>query len=254
MRHLMMLVFLFCTSFALVGGEKYDLNVVMIGIGAKNPTFNEAQYPHIQFYYTPRLVSKAETGETGKSVVSMFGAAARETFAGEPKMLEQWWDEIDLRDHAVLFDKNGVGAWEGSIARDDDDLLACKGKGDEAELEDALETFVKDNEDADIDEGKKFNPEEHDAMLEMKLQNFDVVSAAGKKVPVTSLFANGKPTLVVFFQLSSTVNLNEAKESGEGKSTGSFLGAMTKGAAGSKWSSRMISIESQLFGYDAREK
>jgi hypothetical protein len=255
MKKILMAAFvLLCCSSLLLSGDKYDLNVIMIGIGAKNPTFTETQFPHIQFYYTPGLISQAETGETGKSALSMFGKAAREVFKGEPKMLEQWWDETDLRDHAILFDKNGVGAWEGSVARDDDDLMACKGKGDESKLEDALETFVKDKDEADFDKGKKFDPEEADALLEMKMGDFEVVAPAGNTVPVKSLFVNGKPTLVVFFQISSGVNLKEAKESGEGKSSGSFLGAMTKGAAGSKWSARMISLESQLFGYDAREK
>jgi len=205
--------------------------------------------------YTPGLISQAQLHEGGKSALSLFGGkAARENFKGTPEMLVKWWDETDLRDHAILFDKNGVGAWEGSIARDDDDLMACKGKGDEKELEDALEKFVLKTKDADYDTKKKFEADEADALIEMKMPDFEVITPDSQKISIKSLIETGKPTMVVFFQISANVNLKEAKESGAGKSTGGFLSSMVKGAAAGKWDTRFISLESQLFGFDAREK
>ena len=169
-------------------------------------------------------------------------------------MLIKWWDELDLRDHAILFDKNGVGSWEGSVARDDDDLLACKGKGEESKLEDALEVYVTDAKTSDFDAKKQFDPEEADALIEMKMPEFEVITPDGQKASIKSLIETGKPTMIVFFQITPNVNLKEAKESGAEKSSGGFLSSMVKGAAAGKWDTRFISLESQLFGFDAREK
>jgi len=99
--------------------DTYDINVIMIGIGGKNATFDESKYPDLSFYYTPNLVSKAELGETAKSALSLFGDGAREIFEGKPDILAKWWDDKDLRNYALLFDKNGVGTWQGRLNIED---------------------------------------------------------------------------------------------------------------------------------------
>ena len=121
---------------SIITAQDYNkLKVIMIGIGDKNPTLDQGIYSHAKFYYTPELKSQAELSTNEKAALSFLGGtkSSREIFKGEPKILADWWDETDLRGHAILFDKNGTGFWQGWVDRRDD-ILDSRGFGDEKVL------------------------------------------------------------------------------------------------------------------------
>ncbi len=241
-------------SYSLFAQEISSLKVVAVGIGAKNPTFVEKKFPHIEFYYTPELISKAELSETGKSALALLAEdATREVFEGKPELLSKWWDERDLRFYSTLFDKNGVGAWQGKLNRSDD-LMAINGKGVESGFEDALEYLIEDGKVAEFDSDKKFNYEAFDCLIETKMPDFEIISVDGVKKSIKSVVENGNTTLLVFFQIPSSVDLNAAKkEVKEESGFGGFLSAMTQSAAGSHWESTFINIESIIFEHKVTE-
>lgn len=230
---------------------KYNLKVVAVGIGDKNPTFNESNFPNIEFYYTPGLVSKAEVDETGKAVVALLGDVAREIFEGTPEILAKWWDDKDLRSYAILFDRNGVGTWQGRLSREV--ILDNKGKGvSEDNLEDAVEKLVEDEELTEFDNGKNFDFEKDDCLLQTKMPDFEVTSARGEKKSVKSVIENGKTTLFVFFQISKDVDIDAGKKTEESESVGSILSGFTKSAAGVTWSELFKNLEFYIYNNDIR--
>ncbi len=251
MKKFFIFIFLSC-SFLLAQG-KYDINVVAIGIGEKNPTFDEGRFPHISFYYTPKLISKAEVGEEGKAAVALFGGAAREVFEGEPEVLAKWWDETDIRNHAIIFDKNGVGAWQGWL-KPDRDLIDCEGKGEESSVEDIFEYLLEDNEVIEFDDGKEFDYEDNDCLIETKMVDFMVVTPTGEEKSTKSIVENGKATMVIFFQISKDVDLNAVANVEEDESVGSFLGSIVKTTAGESWEVLFKKIEGEFFEHDVPDK
>jgi len=239
-------------SVSLEAKSKWDLDVIMVGIGAKNPTFDESRFPDLQIVYTPGLVSQAQTGGTGKAALSLLGSSVQEVFKGSPKILEEWWDKTDLRNHTILFDKNGVGSWEGFIGRRNG-ILNSAGYGKKEELEKMLKRICKKGKTTKLKAKKRFKSKKVDTILNRKMPEFNVVSVSGETKSISSLIDNGRPTLVVFFQISPDSDLQEAKVSGKGKSGKQFMKAMVRGAAGAGWEHTFVSMESELFSFDARD-
>ena len=237
-----------------IGMKSFDgqPELLMVGIGAKNPTFSESKFPHLNIVYTPGLKSQAQMGGTGKSALSLLGGkATREIFKGTPEFLEKWWDKTDIRYHAVLFDANGVGAWEGWIDRRDD-IMDSGGYGDDKNLGKMIKNIVKKGKTAKL-KNKKFNAKKPDALLNMEMPDFEVVSARNVGASINSLIEDGKPTLVVFFQIPPDADLQSAKESGAGKSSGGFLKSMVQATAGADWENMFKRLEGQFFNNTIRD-
>lgn len=256
---LSILMFMICAGTSLEAKAKWDLDVVMVGIGAKNPTFDEGRFPDLQIVYTPGLVSQAQTGGTGKAALALLGSGVQEIFKGSPKILEEWWDKTDLRNHAILFDKNGVGSWEGNLGSggagdETSHFLGSIGYGKDRSLEKMMRVICRKGKTTKLKAKKEFKPKKDDPVLDRKMPDFDVVTVADETKPIRSLIENGRPTLVVFFQISPDADLQEAKESGKGKSGKQFMKAMVRGAAGSVWEQIFVSLEREIFSFDAREK
>jgi hypothetical protein len=226
--------------------------IVLIGIGAKNPTFNEAQYPDIKFYYTPELVSQAKVGGAMKSALALTGAA-RETFAGEPKFLADANEDHELNYSFLVFDKNGVCFSQGyKIGQRRSGLMKTVGV-DKKSLEDTFKELLKKEKVAKVSK-KEMKLKKSDFMLGYKMPEYNIADVNGNAVTINSITAGGKPVMIVFFQLPSDIDIQEAKKSGKGKSGKAFGKALFAGAAGATVTSLCENIESEFFGYDAREK
>jgi len=248
----LMLVLLFSTN--LLAQSKYDINVVMIGIGEKNPTWDEKVFPNLSFYYTPELVSQAEVGETAKSALAMVGGSTREVFEGKPELLAKWWDDRDLRNYALVFDKNGVGVWQGKIKVGYDIVEDSEGKGEESNLEDVFEFLIEDGKVMEFDDGKEFDFEDVDCIIETKIPDFEVVALDGSKISFQSLTKGEKPTMVVFFQISKDVNINAAEENKNNENVGEYFGAVAQSMAGKTWHELMQDLEYYIFENEVEVK
>ncbi|GAB4126976.1 MAG: hypothetical protein Fur0015_00550 [Ignavibacteriales bacterium] len=238
-KALIVLILIASTCFS---QDMSKLKVIMVGIGGMNPTLDHGKYPHLKFYYTPELKSQAQLNATEKSALSLFGGmkSSREIFKGEPKILADWWDEIDLRGHAILFDKNGVGFWQGWVDRLDD-IFDSRGYGEEKELGDALEAIFDDGETADFDDDKEFEADEDDNLIERKMVDFIVVGKDEKPISVASIIEPGKPTLIVFFSLPLDIDITAAAK--EEKRNDSFLGSLTQTVVGFEYEKLFQKVE-----------
>ena len=224
--------------------EQYKINIEMLGIGSHNPTFNEQQFPDLKFYYTPKLISQAKVDKTGKSLVNLFGGDTREIFEGEPAHLAKWWDEKNLKNYAVLFDKNGVGAWQGYLNLDEDDILDSDAEwGDHELLKDILEQLIEDNENIELDVDKNND----ESLLEREMPDFSVETINNEKKSIKYLVKSDKPTLLVIFQMPKDVDLNAQKKMEKEKSVGGFLGNVVQTTAKQTWLRVMQKIEFSVF-------
>ena len=226
--------------------------VVLIGIGAKNPTFDENGFQNFKFYYTPGLVSQVEGSKAVKGAVSAFGGkTAKASYKGEPRILEEFWDKKELRYHALLYDKNGVACWEGTIDPEGD-VLDAKGF-DDMTLKDALKQYVEKEKTVEkeasgeieildagsLRRGKYYNY----PLAERKMPEFNTADVTGKEVSVKSIIEIGSPVLVIFFELPADIDCKAAQESKK-----VTLGQMMQSAGGGSVSQNLQKMYTQLFG------
>jgi hypothetical protein len=200
------------------------------------------------------MISQAEVGDEVKSAVALFGGSTREVFAGKPEILVNWYDEMDLRNYALVFDKNGVGTWQGKLDLEDHMIEDSEGKGEEESLEDTFEFLIEDGEEMDYDEDKEFDYEDDDSIIEMNMPDFEVVAVDGTKKSINALSKTGKTTMIVFFQISKDIDLNAADEVKEEEGIGGFLSATTKSMAGFGWQQLMRQIEFYVYGNEIEVK
>jgi len=230
--------------------------VVLIGIGAKNPTFDEANFKNFKFFYTPGLISqvntdgKADTKAVKGALTAFGGKSAKAIYKGEPKLLEEMWDKKELRYHALLYDKNGVACWEGYLDPNKD-VTDVKGF-DDASLKDALKDFVGKDKVVDkeasgeieiIDAGSLRRGKYYNYPLaERKMPAFNVTDVSGTEVAVKSITETGAPVLVIFFELPFDIDLKAAKESSKPS-----LSQMLQ-SGGGKVTQGIEKMHNQLFG------
>ena len=250
------LVLILFISFNNNAQEQYKINIVMLGIGSHNPTFNGQQFPDLKYYYTPELISQAKVDKTGKALVNLFGGDTREIFEGEPAHLAKWWDEKNLKNYAVLFDKNGVGAWQGYLNLDEDDILDSDAEGgDHESLKDILEQLIEDNENIELDVDKnndEFDYGDDESLLEREMPDFSVETINNEKKSIKSLVKSDKPTLLVIFQMPKDVDLNAQKKMETEKSVGGFLSNVVQTTAKQTWLRVMQKIEFSVFNKDIK--
>lgn len=231
--------------------SKLAPKVVVLGIGEKNPTLDETQYPNLKFYYTPDLKSKAEVGATKKALISM-SDGAKETFTGKPEFLAKLWNGKNMKEAFMLFDKNGVCVTQGYHILQQNDDIGARLCVDKKPLKNSLKTYVKKRKEGKASK-KEMKLKKSNFMIGHKMPEFNVVSPKGEEVSFSSI-VKGQPTLVIFFQLSKDIDIAEAKKSDQSKkSAKSFMSTMIKGAAGSSLTGLFDNLESQFFNYDIRK-
>lgn len=229
-------------------------SVVMIGIGAKNPTFDESNFKNFKFYYTPGLINQISDQKDNKAVkgavTALGGKGIKAAYKGEPKLLEEMWDKKEMRFHALLYDKNGVACWEGNLDPNKD-VTDVKGFEDNS-LKDALKDFVDkakviDKEASGVIEIKDANTFGRGKyysypLAERKIPAFNVVDVSGAEVAVKSITEAGAPVLVIFFEIPFDIDLKAAKAS----SKPTFSQMLQSG--GGKVTQEIEKIHNQLFG------
>ncbi|MFC0876650.1 hypothetical protein ACE01N_08645 [Saccharicrinis sp. FJH2] len=230
--------------------SKMPPKVVLIGIGAKNPTFNEAQYPHLKIYYTPELTPVKNATETQNAAASLSGAV-KFTYDGQPEFLKNIWNDKNIDEAFMLFDKNGLCVAQGYDVDKQGDI-ASRLCTDKKPLADHIKDCVKKGKTGKA-EKKEMKLKKSDFMVGYSFPEFNLSDTDGNSTTISEVL-NGEPTLVIFFNIPDNMDLNAAKESGEGKSGKAFLKSMVSGAAGAGKSGVFLALESQVYDYDAREK
>jgi uncharacterized protein YnzC (UPF0291/DUF896 family) len=248
----------FGVSFAQL--KKYPPKVIIIGVGEKNPTFDESRFPHIKFYYTPTLKPvNDDISEEGNAGLALLEATHQ--FTGEPEFVRNFWNLISSNKVFMLFDKESRCYTLGP------DILPRNGDLNQAACanDKVLGVNVKDvikkgktvkqnkkainlvppettNKKVSIsfkDYYKKFKK----TMVGNKLPDFEIVDPEGNPTTISAAM-NNEPTLVLFFEIPK--NLDLVKAYSEKVSTGkAALSAM----AGSKFEAIYIEIEAQIFKY-----
>lgn len=230
--------------------KKYPPKVVVIGIGEKNPTFNEEQYPNLKFYYTPQLVPQNENiNETASAAVSL-SDGAQILYKGQPEFLSNLWNNVIANNFFMLFDNESRCYTLGyDLLRQNNDIgnRLCIDKKTLNEHVKAIVKkgkVIKQNKKEIIVQKKKFNK----TMVGNKLPDFNVVDVNGDSISINSVI-NNEPTLLVFFNLPKNIDINKAKT--EKTAT---MKSMFSAASGSSISSLFINLESQVFNNNVREK
>ncbi|NOQ23945.1 MAG: hypothetical protein GQ564_01165 [Bacteroidales bacterium] len=215
--------------------SKIAPKVVVLGIGEKNPTLDENQYPNLGFYYTPELKNNIE-----------------ETFSGEPEFLATLWNDKNLKETFMLFDKNGVCVTQGYRLLSQNNDIGAKLCVDKDNLQNHLKSYVKKGK-VGKESSKEMKLKKSDYMIGYKMPEFNVTTPSGEEVFFSSII-EGQATLVVFFQISSDIDIAEGKKADQsGKSGRAFMSTMVEGATGSRLTKVFINLESQFFNYDARD-
>ena len=215
--------------------SKLAPNVVVIGIGEKNATLDENQYPNLKFYYTPELNNITE-----------------ETFSGKPEFLVTLGNDKNLKETFMLFDKNGVCVTQGYRLLSQNNDIGAKLCVDKDNLQNHLKTYVKKGKEGK-ESSKEMKLKKSDYMIGYKMPEFNVTTPSGEEVSFSSI-VEGQATLIVFFQLSSDIDIAEGKKADQsGKSGRVFMSAMAQGAKGSSISKLFVNLESQFFNNDVRK-
>ena len=252
LKNLLIIAFLTLGSFSVFAQiSKMAPKVVIIGIGEKNPTFDESRYPDLEFYYTPELESNGTASATAKSAFAMSGVA-KETFSGEPEFLATIWNEKDLKEAFMLFDKNGVCVTQGyDLGRQGGDIgnRLCV---DKDKLENHLKDYVKKGKEGK-ESKKEMKIKKSDFMIGYKMPDFKVVNPNDEEKSINEII-NGQPTLVIFFQLSSDIDTEEGKKADQSSKSGKeFFASMTQAAAGADLTEIFRNLENQFFNHSVRD-
>ena len=241
-------VFTFVVTYGQI--KKYPPKVVIIGIGEKNPTFNEKQYPDLKFYYTPQLVPQNENISETAAAAASLSDGVKILYKGQPEFLSNLWNNVISNNFFMLFDSKSQCYTLGyDLLRQNNDIgnrLCIDKKTLNDHVKDVVKKgkVIKPNKKEIIVQKKKFNK----TMVGNELPDFNVVDIDGNSISINSVI-NNEPTLLVFFNLPKNIDVNKAKT--EKKAT---MKSMFSAASGSSISSLFINLESQVFNNNIREK
>jgi len=255
---LLVSLFLFGVTFGQV--KKYPPKVVFIGVGEKNPTFNESRYPNVKFYYTPTLTPANDSiSEITNAALSLLEST--HIYKGDPEFVRNYWNLISSNKTFMLFDKESRCYTVGpDILRRGDDINQAICANDNT-LGDNVKTVIKKGKVAKQNKKpidlvpaekskKKFSISVKDyykkfakTMPGNKLPDFNIVDAKGNATTINAVI-NNEPTLVLFFEISKNIDLEKAYS--EKVSTGK---SMFSAAAGASFEQIFIEIEAQIFNY-----
>lgn len=160
--------------------------VIMIGIGAKNPTFNEALYPNLNFYYTPGFV-------IGKKDV--LGARKETSLSGDPKFLADINNNgSGLDKQFYVFDKNGLCYTQGYRFTGIESSSTEKNP-----LKDTFKDLLKKDKVAKASK-KEMKMKKNDFLLGFKMPEYNVSEVNGTEVSIKSITEGGEPVIIIFWK------------------------------------------------------
>ena len=207
-----LLFFTHCASTSYIG--KFDVYGVGAGpepaASARNAV-DAGQLKYVKIGYTPNItVTEQDVSKTGKMLL---GTALTRKYSGQPYFLAGWLNEEQkLLNAALLLDKNGVVAWQGSF--DSDNIQEERGVEGYKLLggrqyitfSEAFEKYVKKEKTQKYKADKQINFDQgffesgkEGPFIYAKLPDFSVQAPDGSMVDMSSVINDGKPTLLIFF-------------------------------------------------------
>jgi hypothetical protein len=258
------LLFVFSGLFAQVA--KYPPRVVVLFLGEKNPTFDESQFPHLSFYYTPNLKltlreKTQQKSETKKALSSLTGIGAQaydeyaENYTGTPEEI----NTLEIKsNNTYVFDKNGVlTAMSYSFDRTTEplenlSLFASKknmmGKAETITIRELSKEYIKKGKVTKT--GKRIKADEPtiEDYFGLPLLDYQVADAAGKAYSMNDLVSSNPLTILYAIQLDKDFDLNKGMDSGAEKSGGQYAEDVLGTMAGQKKFDVLIRMENEFFG------
>ncbi|MFK5856861.1 MAG: hypothetical protein QM503_12085 [Bacteroidota bacterium] len=196
--------------FILAGANAQKLSkiapkIIVIGIGEKNLSFDESQYPDLEVYYTPTLIVndfgfnlEERTNENIKYATIPFYRSKKmvgELYSGTPELIIDADSDRSITSTYILFDKSGL----------------CYTIGHDVTLNSNSKTANKktfgDNLTAVVKKGKITKPAKKpygfgkkQTIIGHELGDFPIQSIDGKTLELNTLLGE-EPVLVLFFYL-----------------------------------------------------
>jgi len=270
LKLLLLLIIPTLFSYNIYGQMKYQpTKTVVIFLGENNPTFDEANFPDLEFYYTPELkledsgFGKGSDNENAKAWSSALGVgktAASERgahFKGEPAVLV---DNRVSSGHAYILDKNMriyAYAYNGddiSFNKGTQFLIAYnkfQGKFETESFGDIMKDMVKKG-DA-MKPPKKFKKNSNDFTRGKVIKDFEIKTKDGSSTSIVNILKGQEATLIVFAYLNSGYDLQEGYESGEGKKGKDYANSVAQTIAAEKQIEILYRLEKGIYGKNVRK-
>lgn len=172
---------------------------IIVNLGPKNATFDEVQFPDMTIVYTPGItIDKREEGCEA---------------SGKPELLVKWINGKSGWGRGMLFDKNGIGVFEGWLIRFQENLFGTPNIDRQTDLRAVLKKYVKEGQTGSEISGKQLDVDKLDEIMGMKMPDFEVVTAGGQKKMIrTMIAANAYPTMVVFYSIPQDTKFMTKKQ------------------------------------------
>lgn len=263
-RIAILMIAVMTTSLAF-GQMKNQPKTVVIFLGPMNSTFNEADFPNLNFYYTPDLVlkiSKRASENVNKKAWSSAigfgrtaGAEDKDVYTGLPQEIV---DNSISSGEAYLFDSEGLinaktfSGKDADFAKSTQFLVKfnnLKRSWEAESFDNLMKTIVKKG--SALQKTKKPKKEKKNAQrydFGKDFDDFKVVDKDGNAYGMHSLTKGNTATLVLFLRVNSEYDLNKGKESGEGKKGKDFMNQVAQTVAAEKQIAPLYNLEKGIYG------
>jgi len=200
-------------------------------IGAKNPTFDESQFPDIAFYYTPQIKWK-ELKATGS-----------------PEVLVNWLEKRGLTTNQLIaFDKNGVTDFTGFLVPNKP-IAEVTDLGHLYTLKESLVRLVEEDRLAKKESDKPIKWDWVSDLEGRRFPSFEVYDASGKTYQISEVIAGDKkPKLMIVFRIPYNYKFKAVDEHmEEAADPMAVLAAITQMESGEQHTAYLKLIEEELY-------
>ncbi len=208
----------------LISGYSYAQNlskivpkIIVIGLGEKNPHFDESQFPDLNFYYTPTLNidygSEEMVAAAIKKATNPFYKPQPVIFSGTPEFITSVNRERESM--FLLFDGEGTCYTIGYNLVKDIAGAQCANK---KKLADNLNAIVKKGKTAKAAK-KPYTEGRPHSLIGNKVENFPIQNLDGENLELADLLGD-EATLVVLFSLPLDIDFRPLPTQEEMKALG----------------------------------
>ncbi len=229
--------------------HKIAPKIIVIGLGEKNPFFDESQFPDLNFFYTPTL--KVDYGNDKNTVFDTISRTNLKyklkdiTYSGTPDYILAISKKDNPINHFLLFDRNGICYTYGFNLSEKEELTEqeCENKH---LLVENLQKLVKKKKQAKKAR-KPFNLEKPKSIIGNQLDNFPLQNPKGESLELNSLLGQ-TACMIVFFNLPADVDIRPiSKEDKKLLERKEVKQAKDRVEIGEKSTKILIDLEEQFF-------